>query len=192
MENNCIVYRHIRLDKNEPFYIGIASNEKRPYTKINRNIHWHRIVNKTEYRVDILFDDLTWEDANEKEKEFIALYGRKHLGTGTLVNITDGGGGVKGWKNPMKGKKSNICGENHPMYGKTHSKESIEKMKINISKSDKRKISGKGINFDKNRNAWRCRIRVNKQNYYLGQFKTYEEALTARLEAEKKYWNNNA
>jgi hypothetical protein len=86
-----IVYRHIRLDTNEPFYIGIGITEKRAYNRINRSNYWKRIVSKTEYRVDILFDDLSKEEACEKEKEFILLYGRVDLGTGTLVNLTSGG-----------------------------------------------------------------------------------------------------
>lgn len=35
------LYRHIRLDKNEPFYIGIGSNKARCYTKKTRNKHWN-------------------------------------------------------------------------------------------------------------------------------------------------------
>jgi hypothetical protein len=94
------VYRHIRLDKNEPFYIGIGSGikgiYKRAYNKNGRNIFWKRIKNKTDYRVEILFDDLTWEEACEKEKEFIALYGRRNINTGILCNMTDGGEGSLG------------------------------------------------------------------------------------------------
>jgi hypothetical protein len=92
-----VVYRHIRLDKNEPFYIGIGLDEKRAFEKrkSKRSIFWTNIVKKTEYRVEILFNDLTWEQACEKEKEFISLYGRKDLGTGTLVNMTDGGEGTE-------------------------------------------------------------------------------------------------
>lgn len=89
------VYRHIRLDKNEPFYIGIGSI-KRAYEKSRRNKYWKNIVNMTEYRVDILFEDLTWEGACEKEIEFIQIYGRKDLNSGTLVNMTDGGEGAGG------------------------------------------------------------------------------------------------
>lgn len=89
-----IVYRHIRLDKNEPFYIGIGKFEKRAYEKRYRNEFWHNIVNKTIYEVEILFDNLTWEEAVIKEKEFIKLYGRKNLGLGTLTNMTDGGEGT--------------------------------------------------------------------------------------------------
>jgi hypothetical protein len=89
-----IVYRHIRLDTNKPFYIGIGKSVKRAYNKNHhRSIFWKNIVAKTEYEVEILFDDLTWEQACQKEKEFILLYGRKDNGTGILCNMTDGGDG---------------------------------------------------------------------------------------------------
>lgn len=90
-----VVYRHIRVDKNEPFYIGIGDNKKRAYSHRSRNKYWKNIA-KQGYEVEILFDDLTWEQACEKEKEFITLYGRKDLNTGTLVNLTDGGDGALG------------------------------------------------------------------------------------------------
>jgi hypothetical protein len=93
-----VVYRHIRLDKNVPFYIGIGDIKKRAYDKRKRNAYWNYIVSKSEYRVDILLDDLTYEQAKEKEIEFIKLYGRKDLGLGTLSNMTDGGDGTVGLK----------------------------------------------------------------------------------------------
>jgi hypothetical protein len=91
------VYRHIRLDKNEPFYIGIGSdkNYNRAKTNTRRNKHWLNI-SKYGFEVDILFDNLTWDEACEKEKEFIALYGRSDLGKGVLCNLTNGGDGVLG------------------------------------------------------------------------------------------------
>lgn len=89
------VYRHIRLDKNEPFYIGIGSdnNYQRAYDKESRNKHWKGIVKKG-YEVEVLLDNLTWEEACNKEKEFIVLYGRTDLGSGILCNMTDGGEGT--------------------------------------------------------------------------------------------------
>jgi hypothetical protein len=92
------VYRHIRLDKNEPFYIGIGSDDKyyRANKKSQRNIYWKRIMSKTDYEVEIVLEDLTWEQACEKEKEFIVLYGRKDLKNGCLVNMTEGGDGTLG------------------------------------------------------------------------------------------------
>lgn len=92
------VYRHIRLDKNEPFYIGIANHVRKDYVRANerarRSEWWKKIVSKTEYRIDILFDNVTVKFAKEKEIEFIKLYGRRDLGLGTLVNMTDGGDGL--------------------------------------------------------------------------------------------------
>lgn len=102
--NNYLLYRHIRLDKNEPFYIGIG-NEKRPYEKRRRNKYWQHIIQKTNYKIEILFNDLTWKEACEKEKEFIKLYGRKDLLLGTLVNMTDGGDGTLNTISWNKGKK---------------------------------------------------------------------------------------
>jgi hypothetical protein len=103
------LYRHIRLDKNEPFYIGIGKNDsdfQRAYSKANRNNYWHHIVNKTEYRVDILLNNLTWEEVCEKEKEFIKLYSKNTHG-GTLCNIADGGnGGFLGEEINIKRKKT--------------------------------------------------------------------------------------
>jgi hypothetical protein len=46
---------------------------------------------------------LSWEEACEKEIELIEMYGRRKLGEGTLVNLTEGGQGgatMTGRKNP--------------------------------------------------------------------------------------------
>jgi hypothetical protein len=90
------VYRHIRLDRNEPFYIGIASSIKRAHSKKGRNNIWNRVASKTEYTVEILFYDMPRELACSKEIEFIKLYGKICNNTGTLANITDGGDGALG------------------------------------------------------------------------------------------------
>lgn len=95
------VYRHIRLDTMMPFYIGISSNDsnkyKRSKVKQNKNTIWNKIVNKCGgYRIDIILDDITWEEAIEKEIEFISLYGRLDKKTGFLANRTDGGEGSTG------------------------------------------------------------------------------------------------
>jgi len=98
------LYRHVRLDKGEVFYVGIGFDEKmkRPYSRHARNRYWKNIVNVTDYEVDILFRDLPKDELVEKEKEFISLYGRRDLGEGTLANMTDGGDGtIRGsWKKP--------------------------------------------------------------------------------------------
>lgn len=102
------LYRHIRLDTNEVFYIGIGtkinkefySNHKhefyRAYRKSNRTKYWKNITNKTEYNIEILLESNDYEFIKNKEIEFIELYGKKINNNGTLVNITDGGEGVTG------------------------------------------------------------------------------------------------
>lgn len=135
------LYRHIRLDKNQPFYIGIGTDAKGKYKRANakdgRNKIWRDIVAKSEFEIEIMLDDITVEEAHAKEVYFISLYGKRANG-GILANMTDGGEGwpglvhteetkenirrIKtGTVSPMKGKKSEIAGEKHPMFGKTHS-----------------------------------------------------------------------
>jgi hypothetical protein len=108
------VYRHIRTDLNIPFYIGIGKEVTRAYSKTHRNDHWNHIVDKTSYDVHILFDDVSYEFAKEKEREFIELYKRKEDG-GILCNITKGGDGVLGIRHTEEARKK--MGE--PNKGKT-------------------------------------------------------------------------
>lgn len=55
------LYRHIRLDTNMPFYIGISTvndgKHERAYTKGSRSKEWYDITDNTEYRVDILLEN---------------------------------------------------------------------------------------------------------------------------------------
>lgn len=102
------VYRHIRLDKNIPFYIGIGSDDRGDYKRAkesaNRSRYWHNIVNSFGYDIEIMLDGISWEDAQKKEIEFISLYGRKSSG-GILCNLTDGGGGSVGLITSEEAKK---------------------------------------------------------------------------------------
>jgi hypothetical protein len=95
------VYTYTRLDKNEVFYVGIGSDSKykRAKNKSLRTDYFKKIINKSECKLNIVFDGLSWEEACVKEIELIALYGRKDLKTGSLVNFTDGGEGRKGSQN---------------------------------------------------------------------------------------------
>lgn len=130
-EQNICVYRHVRLDTNQVFYLGIGKGN-RPYYKNGRNNYCKKIVNKTDYRVDILFDNLSWAEACEKEIEFIALYGRMNLGTGTLANMTDGGDGMVGFKH----SKESIIKMSLAKKGKVKSDET----KLNMAKAQKGKV----------------------------------------------------
>lgn len=129
------VYRHVRLDKNEVFYIGIGLKEddyKRAYSRGGRrNQHWRSIIKSTPYRIDIMFEDDDVDVIKDKEKELIKLYGRRDLGLGTLVNFTDGGDGSVGYVPSEEQKKAisdRMKGKNNPMFGKNFSEEHRRKI----------------------------------------------------------------
>lgn len=156
------VYRHIRLDKNEPFYIGIGSDfiYKRANEKARRSNLWKKIIAKTDYDIEILFDDITYDEAKIKEIEFIKLYGRIDIGNGTLTNLTDGGDGSM---NPSKEARLKMSKAHK---GRKNSDALIELLKNR--KGDKNPAFGKkGINC-KNFKGF---IEAYKNNIYIG---TYE------------------
>lgn len=45
----------------------------------------------------------------------------------------------------------------------------------------------KGIHFNKNKGIWTVRIQVENKRYYVGGYKTLEEAIMARTKAETAY-----
>ena len=135
------VYAHKRGDNNEIFYIG-KGNKKRCIDTNNRNFHWINIVNKYNYYVEILYNNLSEEDAFKIEAELISKYGRLDNKTGLLVNMTDGGEGSKGikftdeWKKnksiSMTGNKNHMFnkrfyGDNNPNYGNRGKNNSLSK-----------------------------------------------------------------
>lgn len=126
-----IVYRHRRLDTNSIFYVGISkSNKYRPYSKHNRSKHWLNIINKTEYIVEIIYSNISYDDAKELEILLISEYGRHDLGSGLLVNLTDGGEGTSNYvktieecKHHSEVLKKKYKGSGNPFYGKKHTEE---------------------------------------------------------------------
>ena len=128
-----IVYEHLRNDTNEVFYVGIGKEEGRAFDKHNRNKHWHNIVNKAGYTVNIVYEDIEHDEAKKIEILLIEKYGRKDLGLGNLVNMTDGGEGCLGLicseETRQKLSEANKS-EKNPNFGKTPSEESRLKMSI--------------------------------------------------------------
>ena len=122
------VYQYERED-GTPYYIGKGTGNR-----INDPKHTVSIPPEKERRV-ILFENLTDAESIEKEKELIAHYGRKDLGTGILRNLTDGGEGVSGriFSHSEESKKKmseSHKGKKSPFKGVTgrYSEESLRKM----------------------------------------------------------------
>ena len=93
MENIYYTYAYLRSKTSEtaeagtPYYIG-KGKKGRAY-----NYHRRTPVPKDKSNIIILKENLSEEDAFAHEKEMIKFYGRKDLGTGILMNWTDGGEG---------------------------------------------------------------------------------------------------
>lgn len=149
-EGKYYLYRHIRLDINQPFYIGIGTQYQgyRHYSRAknwHKNKYWENIVNKTEYKIEILLESDNYQFILEKEIEFVKLYGRKNNKTGILANETDGGKsslGVKQSSETIEKRISKIRGKSRSLdfrqklsemhKGKTFCPECIEKSKKKI------------------------------------------------------------
>ena len=134
--NTCsYIYRHLKPN-GEVFYIGIGSCDGygRSRKKSNRNNWWKRTVSKYGYEIQILKCNISWEEACELEILLIDWYGRKDLGKGNLVNLTDGGEGVVGRviTEEFRELKRQIRGENHPLYGRKRPPETIAKMSASL------------------------------------------------------------
>ena len=89
-----IVYRH-RDNSNNIFYVGIGKNENRAFDYLNRSNFWKRYSKKYGVNSEIIAKDIDYDTAKELEILLISEYGRRDLGKGMLVNMTDGGDGSK-------------------------------------------------------------------------------------------------
>lgn len=112
-EGKYYLYRHVRLDKNEPFYIGIGTKQKSdPYLRakdhLTKNNIWKKITSKTDYIVEIILESDDDNFIQEKEKEFISLYGRLCENNGGILSNIESGG-RKGAINFYSCKKIYCC-----------------------------------------------------------------------------------
>ena len=132
----CYVYLHRRLDTNEVFYIGRGTINKkasgkcdtntysRAFVKHTHNIQWLRITKKTSWSVEIIEDNLSWEESILSEIFYIKKYGRMNLNEGSLVNYTDGGEGSKRLivsEHSILTQKNRMSSDKNPMKN-THNK----------------------------------------------------------------------
>lgn len=133
-----IVYCHTNKI-NEKKYIGITGqNPKRRWQGgkgYKTQPHFWNAIQKygwNNFKHEILFDDLTKEEAEAKEIELIAEWKTNQPEYG--YNSTTGGEGVHGYvitnEYLQKLRDSVKRGVEHPMYGKHHSEETRKKISI--------------------------------------------------------------
>jgi predicted GIY-YIG superfamily endonuclease len=103
-----VVYQHRDPELDIIFYVGIGKNKNRAYSKHSRGKFWRDYTSNKKWIVEIILENITWEEATKKEKELIKFYGRRDLGLGTLVNLTDGGDGVENPSEEVRKKNGDI------------------------------------------------------------------------------------
>lgn len=87
----CFVYCYLRTADGSPYYVGIASQWKRPMQP-----HDSCGLPRSKAHIRIMRTGLTWEEATRWEQHYIKRWGRKDNRTGILRNRTDGGDGRLG------------------------------------------------------------------------------------------------
>lgn len=178
------LYRHIRLDKMQPFYIGIGtkdskfecpSNYKRSYDTKYRNKIWKDIYKKTEIRIEILVESDDYNFIEQKEQEFISFYGRIDKNTGVLANLTDGGGGARNSIRTIEHREK----IRNKLKGIKISEETIKKRKENWKRTNKdgykqvsEKLSKPILQLDLEGNVikeWKSITEASKSGYKLSK-----------------------
>lgn len=158
---NYIVYKH--TTPSGKIYIGITS-KKAKYrwgkngNKYKKNKHFYSAILKYGWENiehEILFENLTKEEACQKEIELIAYYRSNEREFG--YNKSIGGEINMGYhlsdetkKTISEVQKGKRCGKDNPFYGKTHSKEQREKWSkerkgVPLSEERRKKLYGKQI-----------------------------------------------
>lgn len=168
-EQKFYVYEHIRPDTGAVFYVGKGCRN-RATTSSRRSQHWQNVVAKVGGReVRYIVKNVDEELAYFCEEEALDKY--KRLGV-RLTNKTDGGGGTNGYRFTMSNehkqkisqakigvsrpkemvermkatKKGKLTGKDNPFFGKHHTEETKELLRIkagqrNHSEEAKIKIS---------------------------------------------------
>lgn len=119
MEKTSYVYIDIKPD-GEVFYVG--KGNARRVKQERRNRHHTFIVNKyKDWKREIVFTG-TEEDCLLEETRLIKNYGRIDIGTGTLVNLCDGGKGNANFvrsENELKRLSDRWKSECNPLFNNT-------------------------------------------------------------------------
>jgi group I intron endonuclease len=148
------IYKHtlpkeISGKNNDMFYIGITMQDVKKrwanghgYKSTPRFYNAIQKYGWNNFSHEILFEDLTKEEAERREIELIAYYKSNQRDFG--YNISNGGECIgkhsEETKQKMKENHADFSGENHPLYGKHHSNET----KLTLSQKAKERYEKHG------------------------------------------------
>jgi len=106
MHSDFYVYAYYVPGEFTPIYIGKGRGDRcyqhlQLYKSRTRGMFRSKLISLQRQGIRPLvlklYENLTEEQAFEKERMLIKLYGRRDIGTGCLCNHTDGGDGVSGY-----------------------------------------------------------------------------------------------
>ena len=146
MINNYCIYKH--TSPSGKVYIGITSQKPehrwRSGNGYRNHLYFYNAIQKygwNNFKHEIIFNNLTKEEAEQKEIELIKKYKSNQKAYG--YNIANGGNSngkhSDETKKKIKENHFDISGKNHPMYGRHHSEET--KQKMSKSKTGKKHIT---------------------------------------------------
>lgn len=199
------VYLYTDPIRNEPIYVGMGHGMRAWHhikrTDVHPFVQRLQMIKRMGFEpvVSIIETGLQWNEASKIEKETIAKLGRKDLGLGTLLNLTDGGEGLinasaetrrkigeasrnrkpdsletrakKGWS---KGKKRNALSENTKQILSTKAKDRgalSEEHRKNIGIGGSKRCTVDGVVFFESRKELKLALGQGKSGIYHPNFR---------------------
>ena len=203
MNRKYYVYEWFNVVTGEVFYVGKGIRNR--YCQLSgRNQYFIDYFNTHQCKSRIVYQNLTEEEAYEKEKELIKYY--RENSNFRLTNVTDGGDGnpfKSGELNPKFGKGEEIKGENNPFYGQKHTRriKKILSQKARLRVGELNSFFGKQHNEKTKKNISdkaKIRLSIKENNGMYGRshseevkkkLSEYNKGKTIPLEVRKKISN---